>query len=54
MVEVTELGTAIPVLDRDDTPVDWLALCEVRDVTEVVAATPGLDEGDTRVDWLAT
>jgi len=43
----------MPILDGDDTPVDWLALCEVRDVTEVVAATPGLDGGDTLVNWLA-
>jgi len=42
----------MPILDGDDTPVDWLALCEVREVTEVVAAIPVLDEDDSPVDWL--
>jgi len=50
VAEVTELGTAMLVLDEGATPVDWLALCEVGEVTDVVAAIPVLDEGDPLVD----
>jgi len=53
VAEVTELGTATPVLDEGDALVDWLAPCEVGEVTELVSTAPGIDEDDTRVDWLA-